>query len=158
MELNTTAQQDGASSDSSELISDERKTTLIEMGKAGLFYGRRKSKTHPKMKPFIYGQRNGIEIIDGNRALTLLEEASNFISTIINEKGVGVLVVGTHPAVKAGVEKFASANKLPYVNGRWVGGTLTNFKIIHGRVEHFKKLKADRDAGRLDKYTKKELI
>src|SRR3989338_668450 len=119
MDANTLVTEGGNIADVFDVISEERKTQLIEMGKAGLFYGRKKSKTHPKMKPFIYGQRNGVEIIDGNHTLTLLEKASAFLSSIVSQKGNLILVVGTHPAAKNAVETFARGHNFPHVTGRW---------------------------------------
>jgi len=137
-------------------ISEEKKALLLEMAKAGIFYGRKKTKTHPKMKPFIYATRNGLEIIDVAQTLDLLEEAAEFLSKITKEGHV--LAVGSQPSLKAILGNFAKKHKFPYVTERWIGGTLTNFKIIRARVEHFTKMKNEKETGRLDKYTKKERL
>jgi len=144
--------------DRASALTDDRRSTLVEMGRAGIFFGRKKSKTHPKMRDFIHVQRNGIEIIDGDQSLSLLDKASDFLTEILGKKNSQIIVVGTHPAAKFAVEEFCKRHNFSYVTGRWVGGTLTNFKVIKGRVDYFKKQKSDRDTGRLEKYTKKEKL
>lgn len=128
-----------------------------EMMKAGLFLGHKKSKTHPRMKPYIAATRNGMEIIDLSQTLQALEKAMKFAKSKIISKGI-VLLVGTTPASKAVVEGLAKKLNLPYVVERWLGGTLTNFKTLSKRVGYFKKLRADREAGKFEKYTKKERL
>ncbi|MDP3729694.1 MAG: 30S ribosomal protein S2 [bacterium] len=130
---------------------------LEEMTKAGLFMGKKSSKTHPRMKSMTYGTRNGIEIIDLEETLVLLEKAMAFVTKKVSEKGT-LLIVGTTPAAKDSVEVFAKKMKLLHVVERWLGGTLTNFKTLSKRIAYFKKLKSDREAGRLEKYTKKERL
>ena len=131
--------------------------TLEEMMKAGLAYGRKRSKLNPKMKPYLYAMRANMAVFDLPKTLQALNEAIVAIKTVV-AKGGKVLMVGTQPAAKAAVLNFASATKHLTVTERWLGGTLTNFKTIFKRIEHFKKLKEDRDAGRLQKYTKKERL
>ena len=137
-------------------ISEEKRALLTEMAKAGIFYGRKKTKTHPKMKQFIYATRNGIEIIDVAQTLKYLDAAADFLKKAAKEGQI--LIVGTQPSVKLSIENFSKKHKFPYVVERWIGGTLTNFKIIRARVEYFIKMKEDKDAGRLGKYTKKERL
>lgn len=142
--------------DESEFLSDEKKALLIEMSKAGIFYGRRKSKTHPRMKQFVYATRNGIEIIDVAQTLDRLDAAAGFLRSVAKEGNV--LVVGVKPSIKVVLENFAKKYKFPFVVERWIGGLLTNFKVIRTRIEYFIKLKEDKESGRLDKYTKKERL
>jgi small subunit ribosomal protein S2 len=130
---------------------------LEEMMKAGLFIGRKNSKTHPRMKKFIFGTRSHSSVIDLEETATLLESAMEFAKNKVAAKGT-VLLVGTTPAAKKSVEETAKRLQAPYVTERWLGGTLTNFKTLSKRVAYFKKLKSDRQAGRLDKYTKKERL
>lgn len=130
---------------------------LEEMMKAGLFIGRKNSRTHPRMKKFIFGTRSHSSVIDLEETVALLESAMEFVKSKVAAKGT-VLFVGSTPAAKKTVEETAKRVQAPYVTERWLGGTLTNFKTLSKRVAYFKKLKSDRQAGRLDKYTKKERL
>lgn len=130
--------------------------SLLEaMAKAGVWYGRKKSKTNPRMRGFIYTTRNGVEIFDLPQTWEKIEAAGAFLRGIIAHGG-SLLVVGTTPAGQGIAKKVGEMFGFPYVTERWLGGTLTNFKTLSLRIQHFKKLKADREAGRLEKYTKKE--
>lgn len=133
-------------------VSDE---ILREMIKAGVWYGRNKAKTYPKMRQYIFTNRNGIEIIDLQKTMNSLLIALDFLKKN-TQKGGHVLFVGTQPSAKASIESLADKLKEPYVVNRWLGGTLTNFETLKKRVDHFKKLKSDQAAGALEKYTKKE--
>ena len=129
-----------------------------EMIEAGVFYGRKKSKTNPKMREFILANRGGIEIINLEKTSECLEKAMGFVKEKMRNGGLP-LFVGTSPAADAGIMRIAKEFSLPYVILRWVGGTLTNFKIIARRVEYLKKLRTDLASGALvDKYTKKERL
>lgn len=130
---------------------------LEEMMRAGLFIGRKTSKTHPKMRGFVFGVRNKSSLIDLEQTLLLIEQAMNFVKSKMAGSG-SLLLVGTTPVAKKSVEELAKKLYLPYVVERWLGGTLTNFKTLSKRISYFKKLKSDREAGRLDKYTKKERL
>lgn len=130
---------------------------LEEMAKAGLFVGHKKSKTHPLMRQYVYGVRNGIALFDLPQTLTSLEKAMEFMQTTLHSLS-GILVVGNTPAAKQISEALAQKFELPHVTERWLGGTLTNFNTLAKRISYFKKLKADKAAGRLDKYTKKERL
>ncbi len=138
-------------------IDTEKLPVLEEMMKVGLFLGHKKSKTHPRMKSYIYATRNGIEIIDISRTLESLEKALEFIKSKVS-KGGSVIMVGTTPVAKQAVKEQAEKMGFPYVVERWLGGTLTNFKTLSKRIAYFKKLKADRAGGKLEKYTKKERL
>ncbi len=128
-----------------------------EMIDAGVFYGRKKSKTNPKMREFILSNRGGIEIINLQKTAERLEKATGFIKEKVRNGGMPLLV-GTSPAADAAIEQIAKEFSLPYVILRWVGGTITNFKIISQRVDYFKKMRADLASGALEKYTKKERL
>ena len=127
-----------------------------EMMRAGLFLGRKSSKTHPKMRSLVFGVRNGISMIDLEETINLLNKALDFIKT--KAARGAILLVGTTPSAKKSVEEMAKQLGFPYVTERWLGGTLTNFKTLSKRVAYFKKLKSDKESGRLDKYTKKERL
>jgi len=126
-----------------------------EMAEAGLHLGHSTSKTHPRMKPYIYGTRNAVHIIDLEKTAEKLKEALKFIGELISEKK-NLLLVGTKVQIKDLVKKTAEDCSLPYVTERWLGGTFTNFEIIKKRTERFKELEQLKASGALEKYTKKE--
>jgi small subunit ribosomal protein S2 len=128
-----------------------------EMIDAGVFYGRKKSKTNPKMRGFVAGNRGGIEIINLEKTEESLAEAMAFVTEKVRHNALG-LFVATEPAAEASMIALAKKFSMPYVTFRWVGGTITNFPIIAKRVEHLKKLRTDLASGALDKYTKKERV
>lgn len=129
-----------------------------EMMDAGVFYGRKKSKTNPKMRQFVTANRGGIEIINIQRTAEMADEAAAFVKEKVRNGGL-LLIVGAIPAAEISVVALAKKFDLPYVSSRWVGGAITNFKIIAKRVEHLKKLRSDLASGALvDKYTKKERL
>ncbi len=129
-----------------------------EMIEAGVFYGRKKSKTNPKMRPFVLTNRGGIEVINLQKTAEALEKAIGFIKEKVRQNGLP-LIVGTEPAAEGIIKGLAEKFSLPYVTLRWIGGTITNFKIISKRVEHMKQLRTDLASGALvDKYTKKERL
>lgn len=130
---------------------------LEEMAKAGVLYGRRKSKTNPRMLRYIFTTRNGMEILDIVQTIPLLERAEQFLSELVRTKK-SILFVGTTPAAKDVVKVLAEKSGFPSVTERWLGGTLTNWKTIHERLQYYLKLKADRETGKLEKYTKKERV
>lgn len=128
---------------------------LEEMFKAGVHFGYRKSKRNPKMSEFIYGIKNNTEIFDLEKTKKNLDAALEFIKSLGKEKKQ-ILFVGTKPGIGEIIKKAAEELIMPYVAGRWIGGTFTNFKIIKGRVGEFEKIKNDIDSDNLTRYTKKE--
>jgi small subunit ribosomal protein S2 len=127
------------------------------MTAAGLFYGRKKAKTHPRMRKFIFATRSGVEVINLADTAIALATATELLSETV-KNGKQVLVVGTQPAAQAAVETFAKQFNFPYVTQRWLGGTLTNFGTISKRIEHFKMLKESVATGAFQKYTKREQL
>jgi small subunit ribosomal protein S2 len=127
------------------------------MMNVGLFLGRRKSKTHPRIKSYIHATRNGMEIIDVAKTLETLDKSLDFIKSKLMD-GKFIMLVGTTPIAKTIVKEYAEKLNFPYVVERWLGGTLTNFKTLSKRITYFKKLKEDKAAGMLEKYTKKEKL
>lgn len=136
-----------------ELFPDE---SFKEMLDAGLFYGRPRRHLNPKMQDFTLANRGGIEIINLAKVLDGMNLAAAFLAEKVKSSGL-ILFVGTQPAAH-GIVALAKEFGFPYVSNRWLGGTLTNFKIISKRVEHLKKLRSDLVSGALDKYTKKERV
>lgn len=128
---------------------------IEEMAEAGLHFGHKRSKVHPRMEPYLYGIRNTIYIINLEETKQKLEEALNFIQKLIQE-GKTLLLVGTRIQSQEIIKEVAKECGIPYVSERWIGGTFTNFEVIRKRIEYFKDLKEQRDKGELEKYTKKE--
>jgi len=126
-----------------------------EMAKAGIHFGHKTSKANPKMKPYLYGVRNAIHIIDLEKTKEKLVQSLLFIKNLISENKI-LLVVGTKIQVKELVKNFATECALPYINERWLGGTFTNFGVIKKRIDYFKDLEKKKAEGELEKYTKKE--
>jgi len=129
--------------------------SLEEMLKAGVHFGHRTSKWNVKMEPYIFTARNSVHIIDLEKTQEKLAKALKFIQGIKEKKGV-ILFVGTKVAVKEITSQTAKKCRMPYVNERWLGGTLTNFGIISKRLEYFRDLEEKNKKGELKKYTKKE--
>jgi small subunit ribosomal protein S2 len=128
-----------------------------EILSAGLIYGHRKSRTNPKFKKYIYLTRNGIEIIDAVKTLECLDLAIDFFQKQLKNNGL-ILLVATQPAAYEAQELLSRHFNLPYVNEKWIGGLLTNFKVISSRIDQFKKMKIDFEKGVFEKYTKKERV
>lgn len=128
-----------------------------ELLQAGMHFGHRTSKWHPKMKPFIFGERKGVHIIDLIKSREQLEKALGFISDI-SARGGKVLFVGTKAQVKGLLKKVAKETDMPYVCEHWLGGTMTNFPVIKKNVKKYKDLLEKQGEGKLSKYTKKEQL
>lgn len=127
-----------------------------EMMAVGLHFGHKTSKTHPKMKPYITGVRNTVHIIDLEKTKEKLEETIRYVAKL-KEEGKTLLLIGTKIQQAPLVKEAAEACGLPFVTGRWIGGTFTNFNTIAKRIERLKDLEQQRDSGEWDeKYTKKE--
>lgn len=130
--------------------------SLKEMVNAGVFFGRKKSRTNPRMKSYILSTRNEIEIIDLNRTKSGLEKATEFLREKVRAGGL-VLFVGTQPAAMD-IAAVGAEVGMPAVSTRWLGGTLTNFRVISKRIEYYIKLKTDWANNAFEKYTKKERV
>lgn len=124
---------------------------------AGAHFGHKTSRWHPKMAPFIHSKRNGTHIIDLTKTVTSLEAALNFISDT-TAAGKQILMVGTKRQAQDIVRKLAADTGMPFVTERWLGGMLTNFNTIGGRVKHLKSLEERMANGELaNKYNKLEV-
>lgn len=132
--------------------------TIKELVEKGLVYGHKKSRTNPRMRPYIAGMRNEIELINPKAILGSLEKAIQYLRELKRAKGEDflLLVVGLTAPAWPSVHAFAEEFNFPYAKERWLGGTLTNLKVIRGRIDYYEKLKRDYEAGELQKYTKKE--
>lgn len=129
-----------------------RMRTLLE---TGVHFGHRTNKWNPKMDEFIFTQRNGIHIIDLQITLKNLHSFHDMIANLIAGGG-SVLFVGTKRQAQEIVQREAARCGMPYINYRWLGGTLTNWKTIRSRIDTLKQLEKRRDAGEFDRLTKKE--
>lgn len=130
---------------------------LKELMKAGVHFGHRKSKWHPKMEKFIFTDKNGIHVINLEETQKQLEEAMNFVKETC-AKGGTVLFLGTKKQGKAIVETAAKDCGMPYIVSRWLGGTLTNASSVLNLVKKYRKLLKLKETGEIKKYTKKEQL
>jgi small subunit ribosomal protein S2 len=130
---------------------------MRELLEAGVHFGHQTRRWNPKMRRFIFGERGGIYIIDLQKTLESLEEAQSFVRNL-GERGGTVLFVGTKKQAQDAVEEEAQRTAMPYVNHRWLGGLLTNWRTIAERIEHLHELRRLRDEGQLDLLPPKERI
>ena len=108
--------------------------TMKELLEAGVHFGHQTKRWNPKMKDFIFGQRNGIYIIDLQKTVKIFKEAINFVQSIA-EEGKDILMVGTKKQAQDIIKDYALQSESSYVNQRWLGGLLTNFQVIRGSVD-----------------------
>jgi small subunit ribosomal protein S2 len=113
--------------------------TMKQLLEAGVHFGHQTSRWNPKMKPYIFGARNGIYIIDLQQTVRMLEEAYDFVRDLA-ARGGSLLLVGTKKQAQDAVQEEAERGGMFYVNNRWLGGTLTNFQTIKQSVDRLKKL------------------
>ena len=133
--------------------------SLAEMAGAGLQFGHKTSKTHPKMKPYVASVRNTIHLINLEKTREKLREALEALRDL-SAAGKVILLVGTKVQVKGPVRELAEETGLPYVTNRWIGGLITNFEMIAKRIEHLKALankKASEDFGKYTKWEQHEM-
>lgn len=128
-----------------------------KMFKAGVHFGHKTSKWSPKMKPFIFSAHNSIHIIDLEKTKEFLKKAVDFLKETVSQGGK-ILFVGTKPSSKAIIEQAAKMCQMPYVSGRWLGGTLTNYQTIKKRLDYLKELEQKKGSDKFKKYTKKERL
>lgn len=135
-----------------------KNAALVEsMFKAGSHFAYTRSRRHPTAAPFIFGLKNRVEIFDLEKTSDMLLEAKKFIAACA-ATGKKVLFVGTKNEAREAVQRIASIIEMPYVNLRWIGGTLTNFPEIRRRIDKYEDLMSKREKGELVKYTKKERL
>jgi small subunit ribosomal protein S2 len=123
----------------------------------GVHFGHRTQKWNPKMAPYIFTSRNGIHIIDLQQTVTMLNSAYDLVRDLVSRSGT-VLFVGTKRQAQETIEREANRCGMPYVNHRWLGGTLTNWRTIRDRIDTLKKLETRRDKGEFSLLTKKEAL
>ena len=130
--------------------------TMREMLEAGVHFGHQTRFWNPKMAPFIYGHRNKIHIINLEKTLPKFEEAMKFVRQLSGKRGT-ILMVGTKRQAREVVAMEAGRAGQPYVDQRWLGGMLTNFKTVKGSLKKLKDMQATKDAG-MDAMIKKEAL
>ena len=122
-----------------------------------MHFGHRTAKWHPKMKPYIFGARKGIYIMDLDKAQASLERALQFMSdTVANNQKI--LLVGTKAQAKGLLKKVGQETGMPYISEHWLGGTMTNFAVIKKSIRKYRDLIEKKAAGKLARYTKKEQL
>ncbi|MBT3949334.1 30S ribosomal protein S2 [Candidatus Parcubacteria bacterium] len=131
--------------------------SILDMLQAGVHFGHKVSRWHPKMKPFIFTQRNQVHIIDLDKTKVQLEKVLPEIKKLAAE-GKKILFVSTKPQAKDIVKEAAVACGMPYLVDRWIGGMLTNFAEIKKLIRKYNDLKEQEAKGELEKYTKKERL
>ncbi len=131
--------------------------SMKQLLEAGVHFGHQTRRWNPKMRHFIFTERNGIHIIDLQQTVTRLDEAINFVRDVVAGNGT-VLIIGTKKQARETVEMEAAKADLPYVNNRWLGGTLTNFRTIQSRIKHLANLETSMARGDYSRLTKKEQL
>jgi len=131
--------------------------SLRDLLEAGVHFGHQTRRWNPRMKPYIYGQKNGVHIIDIQQTARALVEASRFI-TSLTSRGQPVLFVGTKRAARDIVAEEARRSNMFFVNDRWLGGTLTNFQTVKKSIERLNFLTKSRAEGKFEQLTKKEAL
>lgn len=133
------------------------KGSIGELFNAGAHFGYTKSRRHPSAKPFLFGVKNKIEIFDLEKTGVALAAAANFVKSL-GEVGAQILFVGGKSEARVAIKNGAESIGMPYVAGRWIGGTITNFAEIRKRVMKLERLTMEKEKGELGKYTKKERL
>ena len=131
--------------------------TVKQLLEAGAHFGHQTGHWHPKMKSYIFTQRNGIHIIDLEQTVTLLNRACAFVRDLVSN-GQTIMFVGTKKQAQDIIEEEAKRCGMYYVNQRWLGGMLTNFNTIQGRIDYLVRLEDKNSRGELDYMSKKDKL
>ena len=131
--------------------------SMREMLEAGVHFGHQTRYWNPRMAPYIFGARNKIHIINLERSVPLLQEALNYMGSVVARKGT-VLFVGTKRAAQNTIKEQAERCAMPYVNHRWLGGMLTNYKTVKQSIKRLKELEAMKQDGTFERMSKKEAL
>ena len=131
--------------------------TLQELLESGVHFGHQTRRWNPKMRRFILGERNGIYLIDLRKTLAGIETAYTYVRDLVAEGGV-ILFVGTKKQTQGPIADYAQACGMPFVNQRWLGGMLTNFATVAGRVKRMVELRSMQRAGDFDNMPKREAL
>ncbi len=131
--------------------------TMKQLLEAGVHFGHQTRRWNPKMKRFIFGERNGIYIIDLQQTLTRIETAYTFVRDLVADGGT-ILFIGTKKQAQDPIQSYAEKVGMPYINQRWLGGMLTNFETIGKRVAKMQEYRRMRASGEFDAMPKKEAL
>ncbi|GMQ86316.1 MAG: 30S ribosomal protein S2 [Acidimicrobiia bacterium] len=131
--------------------------SMRQLLEAGMHFGHQTRRWNPKMRPYIFTERNGIHILDLRQTLTIIEEAYELVKNIAANGGE-VLFVGTKKQAQAAIEEAATESGMPYVNNRWLGGMLTNFETIHKRILYMLELERMEESREMEALPKKERL
>jgi small subunit ribosomal protein S2 len=131
--------------------------TIKQLLEAGVHFGHQTRRWNPKMRPYIFGERNGIHIIDLRQTLTQIEAAAEYLRNLAADGGT-VLFVGTKKQAQGPVAEAATASGMPYVNFRWLGGMLTNFSTIQKRIFYMKELERMEASAEINALSKRERL
>jgi small subunit ribosomal protein S2 len=131
--------------------------TMRQLLEAGVHFGHQTRRWNPKMRRFIFGERNGIYIIDLNQTLERIESAYTYVRDLVADGG-SILFVGTKKQTQDPIARYAEQCGMPYINERWLGGMLTNFNTIAGRVKKMQEYERMRSAGDFEAMPKKEAL
>ena len=131
--------------------------TMKELLEAGVHFGHQTRRWNPKMSPYIYGERNGIHIVDLRQTVTQIADALEWVKNLVAEGG-SVLFVGTKKQAQTAIAEHAARAGMPYVNFRWLGGMLTNFATIQKRVYYMRELRRLEESGEIKARPKKERL
>jgi small subunit ribosomal protein S2 len=131
--------------------------TMKQLLEAGVHFGHQTRRWNPKMKRFIFGERNGIYIIDLQQTLARIETSYTFVRDVVANGG-SVLFIGTKKQAQDPIQHYAELTGMPYINQRWLGGMLTNFQTINKRVGKMLEYERMRDSGEFDAMPKKEAL
>ncbi len=131
--------------------------TMKQLLEAGVHFGHQTRRWNPKMKRFIYGERNGIYIIDLQQTLTRIETAYTFVRDLVADGGT-ILFIGTKKQAQDPIQSYAEKVGMPYINQRWLGGMLTNFETIGKRVAKMQEYRRMRSSGEFEAMPKKEAL
>ncbi len=130
---------------------------MKEMLAAGVHYGHQTRYWNPKMEPYIYGVHNKIHIINLEKTLPLMSDALNFISSKVSHRGK-ILFVGTKYSAQTAIKEEATRCGMPYVDYRWLGGMLTNYKTMRQLIKRYRELEKMKQDGSFEYFTKKEVL
>ncbi len=122
---------------------------------SGVHFGHQTRRWNPKMRPFIYMERNGIHILDLQQTVRRLDEATDWVKNLVADGGL-IVFVGTKKQAQDAIKEEASRAEMPYVNERWLGGTLTNFQTIRARIRYLDELEERKERGEFEQLPKKE--
>ena len=131
--------------------------SMKQLLEAGVHFGHQTRRWNPKMAPYIFTERNGIYIIDLQKTVKKAEEAYNFIKQV-SEEGKDILFVGTKKQAQEAIQDEAIRSNMHFVNNRWLGGMLTNFSTIKGRIRKLEQIEKMQEDGTFDVLPKKEVI